>query len=199
MNSIKSSATPDVNNVLCISRKHWSAYVFHSILFIIGLYLASSGGFWIFIGVVIMLAAAMKILSNFFVKWTLTEEEVIVEGGFLPWAKTYREIPFYDIFEAFYNPSFLGHIFGYGRLTIRRSEGTTTSFSSSCMNSNKEMTSGINTFIRKLKTKDSSITYVNNQVSISMSDELERLHELREKGILTADEFIQRKNRLLAE
>lgn len=110
MSIIKSSATPDVNNVLCVSRKHWLAYVFHSILFIIGLFLLDGNRFWYIVGLVFILVAAVRILANLFVKWTLTETELILEEGFLPWAKTYLEIPFYDIFEAYYRPSFLGHI-----------------------------------------------------------------------------------------
>ncbi|MCB9201977.1 MAG: SHOCT domain-containing protein [Flavobacteriales bacterium] len=194
MEQIRHSHDRQVNTVLVISKKHWVTYVIPVILLIIGALSILSKNF--IGGIIFLTLGIITVLANKSVSMVLTNEDLVFKSGFLPWNKTYYEIPLEDIYESYFEKGIFATIFGFASITIRRTEGTTSSFSSSGMTEAKELTGSINSLIRKIK-KNTKQSFVNVNANISIADEIHKLVELKEKGILSAEEFDLHKQRLL--
>ncbi|MBS1572680.1 MAG: PH domain-containing protein, partial [Bacteroidetes bacterium] len=149
-----------------------------------------------FLGPVLLIFGIIRIFSNKSTSWTLTNEDLVIKSGFIPWRKTYFEIPKEDIFEAFYNKSMFGSMFGFGNISIRRTEGTTSIFSCTGMTEPQEITGSINSLVREIKKspKTQTMHFTNN---ISLADEIQKLVELKNQGVLNDDEFNSQKQRLI--
>lgn len=87
-------------------------------------------------------------------------------------------------------------MFGFGNLTIRRTEGTTSTFSCYGMTDPKEIMGSVNSLVRKLKKnqKTNTVNFTNN---ISLADEIQKLVDLKNQGILNDDEFNAQKQMLI--
>ncbi|MCB9202743.1 MAG: PH domain-containing protein [Flavobacteriales bacterium] len=197
MDNLKTSSYQSIKNV-CQSYKHWSSYFLPIVVIFITLILVLSFNKLIFWGSVLIFFSLTKILSNRTTKWILTKNELIIKSGFLPWKKTYFEVPVDDIFEAYYNQGFFGTILGYGNLAIRRKDGTTTGFSTSKMVNYKQMTQELNSRVKLIKKETASkqTIFVSNNNN-SVSDEIYKLKELLDKNIITDHEFNSQKEKLL--
>lgn len=191
MDSSKTHYQPSSTaNVICVSSKH----AIHHVL--LGLIILFSVIFS-FLGIIIFILGIFWFLNIRSVKWILTENELIVKKGFLPWQKTYFEIPIEDIFEAYYTHGFFATIFGFGHLYVRRTDGTTSVFDEKMMKGHKEIVGHINSLIRDLKKKKSQANVYNIGPNFLVSEELYKLSSMFEKGLLTEEEFQQQKGRLL--
>ncbi len=194
MEQIRQSHDRTVNTILAISKKHWATYIIPLFALILGLLFVISKSY--IFGIVLTFFGIIKILSNKSTSWTLTNEDLVIKSGFMPWRKTYFEIPKEDIYEAFYSRSMFGSMFGFGNLAIRRTEGTTSTFSCSGMTDPKEIMGSINSLVREIK-KNPKTNTVNFTNTISLADEIQKLVELKNQGILNDDEFNVQKQRLI--
>lgn len=203
MEETKKSTLDAHSNIVCESKKHWSTYIlpiiliFHAIPFLfMGLYGGVRLIVWLIAGVILLFVTMNSILRNLSTKWILTQEELIIKSGFLPWKKTYFEIPIETIYEAYYQYGFWAKIFGYGHLNIRRTEGSTSSFRTTAMTNCDVITQSINTEVKTLK-KSKQVPQQSSVTQYSVADELMKLSELMTKGIITQEEFAEQKAKLL--
>ena len=60
------------------------------------------------------------------IEWIITDEELRVESGLLPWMKRSCGHPYETILEAYFNFGSCAKMFGYGTCFIRRAEGNTS-------------------------------------------------------------------------
>lgn len=194
MEQIGHSHDRNIDTILAISKKHWSTYIIPILAVLWGLSFLSS--FFFPIGIILMFFGIFRILSNKSTFWTLTNEDLVIKSGFLSWKKTHFEIPKEDIFEAFYHKSMFGSLFGFGNLTVRRTEGTTSTFSTSGMTEPHVITGSINSLVRKIK-KNPKTNIMNFTNNISLADEIQKLAELKNQGILDDTEFNIQKQRLI--
>lgn len=194
MDQVRFSHDRTTGTILAISKKHWSTYIWPAFVVLLGLTFLLSKNY--IFGSIILIIGVTKILSNKSTSWTLTDEDLIIRSGFLPWRKIYFEIPKEDIYEAFYSYGFFANIFGFGNLTIRRTEGTTSSFSCSGMTNPKEIVGSINSLVREIK-KNPKANFLNINSNYSVADELQKLVELKNQGLLNEDEFNAQKRKLI--
>lgn len=205
MEETKKASGEISDEIICISNKHWSAYVFPIFFLTIGGLFLFMGLFspltkingWTISGLILSLFSLNKILANKSTKWILTKEDLIIKSGFLPWKKSYFEIPIENIYEAYYQFGFWAKIMGYGHLNIRRTEGSTSQFITTKMTNFKEITATVNSEVRKLKKLANQVQKISGGNNFSISDELLKLNDLFEKSIISEDEFIEQKNKLL--
>ena len=186
MEEIRHSHGRFVDTILAVSQKHWATYIIPVLFIVLGLFFLIAKNY--FLGSVLSVYGIAKILSNRSTSWMLTNEDLVIKSGFLPWRKIYFEIPKEDIYEAFYHKSLFGTVFGFGTLTVRRTDGTTSAFSTTGMTDPQEITGAINSLVRELKKAPLNPTF-NFTGNISMADEIQKLVELKNQGILSDEEF----------
>lgn len=183
--------------IICQSKKHLFSYVFPAILVFIGFLFGTTffyeSSFIGLIGIIMIFFGLHKILQNRTTMWILYEDELVIKSGFLSWKKTFFAIPIDNIFEAFYQNDFFAHLFKYGHLNIRRTEGSTSSFRTAIMTNNKEITGTINTMVRNLKTN----SLQKKSLNLNLSDELLKLVNLKNQGILSEEEFQKGKDKIM--
>ena len=101
-----------------------------------------------------------------------------------------------DIYEAYYSKTMFGSFLGYATITVRRTEGSTSSFFATGMTNSGEITGSINALVRDLK-KSPKQNFVNVNAHPSLADELQKLVELKNQGLLTEEEFNAQKQKLI--
>ncbi|NJC25810.1 YdbT family protein [Neolewinella antarctica] len=186
---------------ICVSRKHWATYtpwIFISpvaFLFLLGSIGSTTYKTLVLtIGLTILAGIVNKILSQRAVKWSLFDDKLVVESGYLPWTKSYWTFPIETIYESFYESGFLHKLLGFGTLVIRRTEGSTTSIESRVMTNASSMASDINYLVKEFRGRQNSSSNTN---SGSVADELLKLGELLKQGLITEQEFNLEKRRVL--
>lgn len=185
------------STILCQSKKHWIVYIFPSFMILLGLiFMLLPLKFYLILGIAFVVISIIKILDYKSTQWTLTESELIIKSGFLPWRRDYLEIPIDTIFEAYYRHNLLSNIFGYGHICVRRTEGVTSGFDESAMINHGEITGKINAMIRDLKEPQTQQITPQTQKSSNI-DELVKLTELHRQGALTDDEFERMKQKII--
>ena len=197
--------------ILVESRKHPIAYVGPGLLlFFFGIpllinILISFGSLFQLSSILFLLFALpltfwaiSQVILNIKYRWTLTEEMLIAESGFLPWDRQYYEIPIDNIYEALCRQQFLGTFFGFGDITIRRTDGSTSWFKAHTITRHKEMTTAINALVRahKQATAPRYAEPVASKTS-SLAEELSQMLALKNQGVLSAEEFQQIKSNLI--
>jgi uncharacterized membrane protein YdbT with pleckstrin-like domain len=135
--------------------------------------------------------------------WIVTNLRVIDEYGVF--SNNAKESPLEKINNVSYLQSFLGRIFGYGNVQIQTAAeiGSTTYFS---VENPKELKDTITQMqeeykLYQIKKQANEFANVmsagqqNNKTDVAA--ELEKLYELKQKGILTEDEYNNRKTKIL--
>ena len=137
--------------VLVLSEKHWISYVLPALAAIVALYLLFLGKYWWILSCILLGYAVWSYFVLRSVSLTLTDKELIIKSGVLPWNRTYFNIPVYDIYEAFYEKGMISYLLGYGTVSIRRTDGVSTAFSYTYMTRYNDMVGQINALIRQEK------------------------------------------------
>lgn len=189
------SRTIDNTPVVCESTKHWTVYVGPVFVILLALFFSLGMEKYLIVWIAIILLSILRILSSKSSKWILTKNELIIKSGFLPWRKSYFDIPIDTIFEAYYEHNLFANIFGYGHLNIRRTEGSTSSFRTTKMTKHKEITTNINSMVQELKKQEKLMNMP--QPTVNTVDELYKLSQLKQQGILTDEEFEHMKQKLI--
>lgn len=197
----------DGENVILMIRPHWL------VLCLPFLYMASGivagiliGTYGLLIPLVLICYLWFKIVQRKNNLWAVTNLRVIDEDGVF--AHNSKESPLDKINNVTYNQSVWGRIFGYGNIQIQTAAeiGSTTY---TMVEKPKELKDTITQMqeeykksqimaqARELANAISSGTQQQSQRDIAA--ELEKLFILKQKGILTADEFAARKKKILEE
>ena len=150
---------------------------------------------WILLLVaVVVLRAAFTWLRLQSIAWVVTGEDVIVKGGWLPWTKSQFAVPVDSIFEAYYSIGFWAKVLNYGHCTIRRTEGTTSSFRETYLARPKELVGLINQKVRDFKKRQAR---PGAAPPVNEVDELKSLATLKANGSITGAEFDAMKQRII--
>ena len=142
----------------------------------------------------VLLSAAFRWLELMSIAWVVTAEDVIVQGGWLPWKKYRFEIPINSVFEAYYSIGFWAKLFNYGHCTIRRTEGTTSSFHERYLTRPQQLVGLINQKVKEFK-KRSGRPGVTQPASAV--DQLKDLATLKADGSITGAEYEVMKQRII--
>ncbi len=193
MEETVSKVTSNGEEIITESSKHWSSYIVLIIITLAGISVFSSE-LWL-LGIPILLYSITLILSNLRTKWELTNQYLHFTTGFLPWKRTDIAIPHSLFFEAYYERNFFSVILGFGNLVLKKTDGNTSFLRTTMMNNKKEIIQNINGFAWQDNNEQ---PIINQQINTSsVSDELLKLSNLRDQGILTEEEFQEQKQRLL--
>lgn len=180
-----------------IIKKNWSAYLIPGILILLGLTFLKQNTFFMIIGILLIVYNAIRVISLMKVKWTLSEGNVFIEGGFLPWAKTEFQVPVFDIYECIYNTNLFSHIVKSGNLNLRRTEGVTSQLTVTSMTNAKEFSAQVNSMVHTYKGKKNNV-YVNNSTpSTSASEEIVKINDLKNKGLISESEYQIMKSKII--
>jgi len=193
MEEITSKENYRHNQLITQSSKHWSSYL----LPLIGISVGISFGIqsWILASIVLVFPVT-KILSNIRTKWILTDSYLIFKTGFLPWKRTYLEIPHSLFFEAYYERNFFSVILGFGNLVLKKTDGTTSFLRTTMMNNKDNVIQNINSIAWEVKENTQQI--VQQQINPpSVSDELLKLSNLKDQGVISDEEFEIQKRKIL--
>src|SRR2546425_2154239 len=150
---------------------------------------------WILLLVaVVVLRAAFTWLRLQSIAWVVTGEDVIVKGGWLPWTKSQFAVPVDSIFEAYYSIGFWAKVLNYGHCTIRRTEGTTSSFRETYLARPKELVGLINQKVRDFRKRQVRPVAA---PPVNEVDELKSLATLKANESITGAEFDAMKQRII--
>jgi len=185
---------------------HWFTLVMP---FVVTLLFSSLGVFLMIIGMAFGLALPVIFILYFLFKliqrnnniWVVTNLRVIDEEGVL--SSKSKESPLDKINNINYLQTFWGKVFDYGNVQIQTAAeiGSTTYH---MVSSPKKLKDTIT--LRQEEYKQYQIekqaqglanAIINGQAKVDVAAELEKLFELKEKGILTEEEYKARKVKLL--
>lgn len=189
--------------VIFLSEPHWFILVSPAVVAFIGLIIGISvGGKGILISVVCLAYLAYKVRERKNNLWVVTNLRVIDEFGVF--SSNSKESPLDKINNVTYSQSFWGKMWGYGNVQIQTAAeiGSTTYFA---VDNPKKLRDTITQMqeeykhhqIRKQATELASAIAGGQNNKIDVAAELEKLHNLKERGILTEAEFNTRKAKIL--
>lgn len=190
--------------IIIETKVHWITLVFPSIITFLSLLLGIvAGQFGYYIAILCFVYLIYKIIERKNNIWIVTNFRVVDEYGVL--SSNSKESPLDKINNVSYNQSLFGKMFGYGNVQIQTAAevGSTTYLS---VENPKELKDTITKMQEEYKhnqiTKQASelakaiVTGQQNN-SNDISSQIEKLHELKQKGILTEEEYNNRKAKIL--
>jgi membrane protein YdbS with pleckstrin-like domain len=169
-----------------------------------------AGGIWLATTYIyawlISLIAAIYFLIKYFEWrvniWVVTTSRVIDESGLLKHFA--KESPLEKINNISYDQSVWGRIFSFGNVEIQTAAeaGATNYYNVNHPKRLKDTITQAQTDFENYRavnqaTQMASALGVRGNTSQNISAELEKLHELKQKGILSDDEYAKAKNKLL--
>jgi uncharacterized membrane protein YdbT with pleckstrin-like domain len=192
-------------NVVLVIRPHWLILVWPVILtvagVILGIYL---GGYGYIIPLVLTCYLLVKIIQRQNNLWVVTNLRIIDEDGLF--SVNSKESPLDKINNVTYNQSLWGRIFDYGNVQIQTAAeiGSTTYYT---VEKPKKLKDTITTMQEEYKrsqilsqAKEFASAISSGSPKQSKNDiaaELEKLYELKQKGILSEEEFNLGKKKIL--
>lgn len=192
--------------VILITRPHWFTMVFSFIIGIVGI----AGGVMLSIfllpvaGIPVMLVFAVytgyKLIERSRNIWAVTNMRVIDEEGVF--SSDTKESPLDKINNVSYSQSFWGKIFGYGNVDIQTAAeiGETTYKDVEKPGMLKDAITTMQEEYKKTQMKRQAKEFadaIGNSSDNDVGTELEKLNQLREKGVITEEEFLAGKKKLL--
>jgi len=170
---------------------------------IIGFSLVSHSGYWLLITLVAAIYFIYKIVERNNNIWAVTNLRVVDEYGVF--SNNSKESPLDKINNVSYQQSFWGKIFGFGNVQIQTAAeigSTTYSF----VQYPKELKDSITHMQEEYKgyqIKKQATELANAMIAgqrnnkIDVPAELEKLYDLKQRGIITEEEFNNRKAKIL--
>lgn len=194
-------------NVVLVIRPHWLIIVWPATETVIGIMLGIYlGGYGYLIPLALICYLLFKIIQRNNNLWAVTNLRIIDEDGVF--SINSKESPLDKINNVTYNQSVWGRIFDYGNVQIQTAAeiGATTYY---MVEKPKKLKDTITTMQEEYKrsqilsqTKEFSSAISSGSQKQSRSDiatELEKLYELKQKGILSEEEFNMGKKKILEE
>ena len=195
----------DDENVILVIRPHWFTLVWPSLFALAGIIAGVwIGGYGYIIPLVILLYLWYTIVQRNCNLWAVTTLRVIDESGVFSYNS--KESPLDKINNVTYEQSLWGRMFGYGNVQIQTAAeiGSTIYYmvekpkelkdTITQMQEEYKNTQVFNQAQELAKAITSSAT---NQSRSDVASEIEKLFELKQKGILTEEEFSARKRKIL--
>jgi uncharacterized membrane protein YdbT with pleckstrin-like domain len=192
-------------NVILIIRPHWVVLVWPTILTVIGIILGILiGTYGYFIPFILICYMGYKIVQRNNNLWAVTNLRVIDEFGVF--SHNSKESPLDKINNVTYKQSLWGRMFGYGNVQIQTAAeiGSTTYYT---VEKPKELKDTITQMqeeykLSQIRTQAEELakaisTGRKEQSKTDVAAELEKLFDLRQKGILTEQEYNARKKKIL--
>jgi len=190
--------------IIMETKPHWLTLVVPSFIMLIvsisGIIIGSYG-----LLVVLVFAGYFiyKIIQRNNNLWIVTNLRVIDEYGVF--SNNTKESPLDKINNVSYLQSFLGKIFGYGNVQIQTAAeiGSTTYFSVENPKELKDTIPHMQEEYKLYQIKRQANEFANVMAAgqknnkIDVAAELEKLYELKQKGILTEEEYNNRKIKIL--
>ncbi len=195
--------------VILITRLHWYPTIFFQIFcavfcFAVGIIVGTQVAIFYFISLIAFAFATYKIIDRQKNIWVVTNLRVIDENGvFTHFAK---ESPLDKINNVSYSQSFWGRQIGYGNVIIQTAAGQGTTMYFGVKNP-RQLKDAITTMQEEYKrsankeqAKELAGIFANgqqNKTNISNTTELEKIFELKQKGVLTEGEYNNLKTKIL--
>jgi uncharacterized membrane protein YdbT with pleckstrin-like domain len=185
------------------TKPHWLTLVIPTLITLVAIILGFIiGGLGMFLGLVFIPYFIYKVIERNNNLWAVTNLRVIDEFGVL--SNNSKESPLDKINNVTYSQSFWGKIFGYGNVQIQTAAeiGSTTY---SYVENPKELKDSItqmqdeykNNLIKIQAMELASAIAARQQGQTDIATELEKLYELKQKGILTEEEYKLGKSKIL--
>jgi len=192
--------------VILITRPHWFTMVLTFVIGIIGI----TGG--VLLSVFLLPVAGIPVILIFGVYmgykmiersrniWAVTNMRVIDEEGVF--SSDTKESPLDKINNVSYSQSFWGKIFGYGNVDIQTAAeiGETTYNDVEKPGMLKDAITTMQEEYKKMQMKHQAKEFANaigNSSDNDIGTELEKLSQLKEKGVISEEEFQAGKKKLL--
>lgn len=190
--------------IIMETKPHWLTLAGPFLLMLIGSTIGIAIGSYAILVVLVLLGYFIyKIIQRNNNLWAVTNLRVIDEYGVF--SNNTKESPLDKINNVSYLQSFLGKIFRYGNVQIQTAAeiGSTTYFS---VENPKELKDTIthmqvefkqNQIIKQANELANAIVLGQQNNRTDVAAELEKLYELKQKGILTDEEYNNRKTKIL--
>jgi uncharacterized membrane protein YdbT with pleckstrin-like domain len=190
--------------IIMETKPHWLTMIGPFLLMLIcsimGIIIGSYG---LLIVVVFVGYFIYKIIQRNNNLWIVTNLRVIDEYGVF--SNNTKESPLDKINNVSYLQSFLGKIFGYGNVQIQTAAeiGSTTYFSVENPRELKDTITHMQEEYKLYQIKKQANEFANVMAAgqqnnkTDVATELEKLYELKQKGILTEEEYNNRKTKIL--
>jgi uncharacterized membrane protein YdbT with pleckstrin-like domain len=192
-------------NVVLVIRPHWILLFWPVLLTII----AIAAGIWItgygyIIPFVFVCYTGYKMIERNRNIWAITDLRIIDEYGVF--SLNSKESPLDKINNVSYNQTFWGRIFGYGNVQIQTAAeiGSTTYRNVEKPKELKDTITQMQEDYKKTQIHNQAtelaraiVSESKNSASSNAADEVEKLFDLKQRGILTEEEYNARKKKLL--
>jgi uncharacterized membrane protein YdbT with pleckstrin-like domain len=190
--------------IILQTQPHWFTLAGPALVAFITLILGFAiGSYVILIGVFGIGYFAYKYMERKNNLWVITNLRVIDEYGVF--SNNSKESPLDKINNVSYNQTFWGRILGYGNVQIQTAAeiGSTTYYSVDNPKELKDTITRMQEEYKHLQIKMQAAELANaitegQNYKFDVAFELEKLHELKQKGILTEEEFNTRKKKVLS-
>jgi uncharacterized membrane protein YdbT with pleckstrin-like domain len=186
-------------------RPHWLTLFQPFLLMLVGLAIGVFIGSYAYIISIIFIGFFIyKMVERNCNLWAVTNLRVIDENGVF--SNNTKESPLDKINNVSYRQSFFGKIFGYGNVQIQTAAeiGSTTYFEVEKPKELKDSITQMQEEYKQHQIKTQAAELANAIIAgqqqtkkTDVASELEKLFELKQKGILTEEEFNLRKTKIL--
>ncbi len=191
--------------VVLVIRPHW-ILLFWPVFFTLAAIVAGIliGGYGYIIPLIFICYTWYKIVERNRNLWAVTDLRIIDEYGVF--SHNSKESPLDKINNVSYNQTFWGRIFGYGNVQIQTAAeiGSTTYFNVEKPRQLKDTITQMQEDYKKSQIYNQAnelakaiASESKNPVKKTAADEIEKLYDLKQRGILTEDEYSARKKKLL--
>jgi uncharacterized membrane protein YdbT with pleckstrin-like domain len=195
--------------IILTTKLHWYPSLFYPILFsslcfIIGIIVGSASGFFYVIALAAVGFAVYKILERQCNIWVVTNLRVIDEGGLLTHYAI--ESPLDKINNVSYSQSIGGRQLGYGNVVIQTAAGygVTPLYGAENPQRLKDTITSMQEEYKKTANKEQAKAFAGafsngqqNYINTSIANELEKIFDLKQKGVLTEEEYKNLKAKIL--
>jgi uncharacterized membrane protein YdbT with pleckstrin-like domain len=190
--------------IILVTKPHWLTLAIPFIIMLTGSIIGFViGSYGMLLALVLVCYFIYKIIQRNNNIWVVTDSRVIDEYGVF--SNNTKESPLDKINNVSYGQSFWGKIFGYGDVQIQTAAeiGTTTYFAVEKPRKLKDTITLMQEEykgdqIKKQATELASAIIAGQQYNkTDVSSELEKLYDLKQKGILTEEEYNNRKTKIL--
>ena len=191
--------------VILVIRQHWFVLALPILLVIIGIIIwYKIEGYGYIIPLILACYLGYEIIQRSYNIWVVTNLRVIDEYGVF--SINSKESPLDKINNVTYNQSIMGRMFGYGNIQIQTAAeiGSTTyhkverpqELKDAITQMQEDYKKSQNSFQTQELAK-TALTDTENHSKREVADELEKLFELKKRGILTEEEYEARKKKTL--
>jgi uncharacterized membrane protein YdbT with pleckstrin-like domain len=190
--------------IILETKQHWFILIVPCLIMLIGSTIGIViGNYGLLITLVSVCYFIFKIIERNNNIWAVTNLRVVDEYGVF--SNNAKESPLDKINNVAYNQSFWGKIFVFGNVQIQTAAeiGSTTYFTVQNPKKLKDTITNLQEDYKEYQIKKQATELANAIVAgqqnnkTDVSSELEKLYNLKQKGILTEEEYNARKSKIL--